>query len=67
MQAAPQPSYGAIEAAGFVVPKLEKFDPADHGVKLMDAQRRTYPEAVGGFMQLSRVTREGISSRIVHR
>ena len=43
------------------------FDVADHGVKLTDAQRRTYPDMIGGFMQLARVTREGISSRIIHR
>ena len=67
MVASPQPSEEAITAARFVCPPVRKFDPSDHGVRLMDAQRRTYPDKIGGFLQLARVTREGISSRIIHR
>jgi hypothetical protein len=67
MTAAPQPSDAAISAVGFQCPEAPGFDPASHGVKLMDAPRRTYPEAVGRFMQLSRVTREGLSSHVIHR
>ena len=67
MAASPQPSEEAITAARFVCPTVKKFDATDHGVKLMDAQRRTYPDMIGGFVQLARVTREGISSRIIHR
>jgi hypothetical protein len=65
--ASPQPSDEAIAAARFVCPTVRKFDPADHGVRLMDAQRRTYPDKIGGFLQLARVTRECVSSRIIHR
>lgn len=67
MVASPQPSDEAINAARFVCPTARKFDPLDDGVKLMDAQRRTHPDMIGGFVQLARVTREGISSRIIHR
>jgi hypothetical protein len=67
MVASPQPSEEAITAARFVCPTVKKFDATDHGVKLMDAQRRTYPDMIGGFVQLARVTREGISSRVIHR
>jgi hypothetical protein len=31
----------------------------------MDAQRRTYPDKIG--LQVARVTREGISSQVIHR
>ncbi len=67
MTAAPQPSESAIKAARFECPTARKFDPFGAGIKLMDAQRRTYPEAIGRFVQLSRVTRDGISSKIIHR
>lgn len=67
MIAAPPPSDDAAREARFVCPTVRKFDMLDHGLKLMDAQRRTYPSEVGSFMQVSRITREGISSRVVHR
>jgi hypothetical protein len=67
MTAAPRPSDEAIKAARFVCPTARKYDPLDHGLKMMDAQRRTCPDAIGEFLQLSRVTKEGISSHVIHR
>jgi hypothetical protein len=67
MIATPQPVDEAITAARFVCPAAIEFDPSNHGVKLMDAQRRTYPGTIGRFLQVARVTREGISSHVIHR
>lgn len=67
MQAAPAPSADAIEAAGVVCPEAKNFDPVTHGVKLMDAQRRTHPAEIGSFMQVTTLTRGGVDSRLVKR
>jgi hypothetical protein len=67
MLAAPQPSAEAIDAAGFICPEVSDFDPATHGVRLMDAQRRTYPNKIGAFVQVTTVMKDGVESRIVHR
>jgi hypothetical protein len=65
MLAAPQPSPEAIEAAGFVCPEAVDFDPTTHGVALMDAQRRTHPNEIGAFVQVTTVTKDGVDSRVV--
>lgn len=45
----------------------DDLDPARWGVRAIEMQRK-HPEAIiGGFVQLTSVTREGITTRIVHR
>jgi hypothetical protein len=67
--AAPQPSPENIEAAGFVCPEAVDFDPATHGLALMEAQRLApgYADLIGNYIQASTVTRDGVSARIVYR
>ncbi|MBB4262667.1 hypothetical protein [Bradyrhizobium sp. CIR3A] len=65
--ASPMPSEDARTAAKCRYVDADAFDPADHGIKLMEAQRLTYPEYIGLFVQVSRVTRHGVSSQVIHR
>jgi hypothetical protein len=67
MIATPQPVDEAITEARFVCPTAENFDAANHGVRLMDAQHRTYSDKIGKFVQLARVTAKGVSSGVIHR
>jgi hypothetical protein len=64
--AAPLPD---LAAAGFRLPAPEDFDPAAHGVVLMNLQRET-PDAghlIGKYIQASTVTKDGVSAKIVYR
>jgi hypothetical protein len=54
---------------------IADFDPVDHGIPLMEAQRRTPIKhhlggelfIVGGHVMVSEVTRDGISQKIIHQ
>jgi hypothetical protein len=58
----------AIDPAAFRMPPLESFRAELHGVVLMEKQRQEqeYRGAIGGFLQSTRITRRGISSRIMY-
>lgn len=65
----PTPSAEGMRLAGFVCPQARDFDPDTHGVALVAAQRLTpeWSRGIGGFVQVSTVTKDTVSSRIVHR
>jgi len=54
-------------AAAGLDPKDGAFDPVTQGFALMDAQRADPDAAVGGFCQLTTITRDGVSSRVIGR
>ena len=45
----------------------DDFDPITDGVWLIERQRASRLAGVGGFVQLTSVTRDGITSRVIHR
>ena len=49
----------------FECPEPEKFEAETHGVRLMAGQRML--GGIGGFLQLTTLTIDSVSSRIVHR
>jgi hypothetical protein len=68
VEAAPRPSPEAQKAAGFgSPPAAKKFDPEKHGVRLLEAMRLTpgYEAAIGGFAQITTLTKSGVSTRIL--
>lgn len=67
--AAPKPSLKAEAEVGFTFPgHFDDFDPETHGRKLLEAMRRTpeFTHSIGGVVQVSTVTRDGVSSKVVH-
>jgi hypothetical protein len=77
----PVPSPAEFAAVGWTDPEsVNAFDPFTHGVRLMEAQRLVVGamdngagkngvtgHGVGGFVQLTTITREAIETRIIHR
>jgi hypothetical protein len=47
---------------------LSAFEPETHGLRLMESMRRRYGHmGIGGFVQVSEVTEDGVSARFIHR
>ena len=77
----PVPGAAEYSAAGWTEPEdTHSFDPMVHGIQLMEAQRLVVGpmdngagktgamgSGVGGFLQLTTITRDEIASRIIHR
>lgn len=77
----PVPGAAEFTAAGWTEPEsADSFDPMTHGVRLMEAQRLVVGpmdngagkngvmgHGVGGFLQLTTITRDEIASRVIHR
>lgn len=59
--AAPLPS--SFQPAGDLTEQMA----ADNIIAILEAQRREFPQAVGGFVQLTTVTEDAISERILRR
>ncbi len=66
----PPPSLLA-EQGVFGMPAARNFEPIAVGIRIMEAQRRTPPEAyptptVGGFIKCDTITKDGVQSEIIH-
>jgi len=77
---APMPSGDALATVGWkCIPKARDFDPVEDGIRLVSAQRLTaFPlrpddkdspvvHGVGGFVQLTTVAKDSLTTRIIHR
>jgi hypothetical protein len=78
MRAGPIPSAEAMASLGWELPDVDDFEPVEDGRMLLEAQRRTLVQLygtqreeplcfVGGFAQLTTLTSDSITSRIIGR
>lgn len=72
MSGAPAPTADLLMKVGLGTPIPNNlFDPREHGLALMEAQRMHKTEGgwhcVGGYAELTTVTREGVTSEILRR